>query len=70
MTTSSGEALRTAMDLFETGVEIMRQKLRREHPDASDHELAERLRAWLHHRPGAETGDGPGRVVELGTDRR
>jgi uncharacterized protein (DUF2267 family) len=67
---SSGEALRTAMDLFETGLEIMRQKLRREHPDASDHELRERLRRWLHHRPGAEAGDCPGRAIELSADRR
>jgi hypothetical protein len=41
----------------------MRQNLRREHPDESEVQIEERLRAWLHHRPGAEFGDCEGRRV-------
>ena len=39
--------LRMALDLFETGVEMMRQKLRRDHPDLADHEVEARLGSWL-----------------------
>ena len=53
--------LRMALDLFETGVEMMRQKLRRDHPDLADHEVEARLGAWLRERPGAEFGDAAGR---------
>lgn len=66
---SSGEALRSAVDLFEIGLEIRRQNLRREYPEATEEELDERLRRWLHHRPGAELGDCPGRVVDVGSER-
>jgi hypothetical protein len=52
------------LDLYQTAKDLMRQNLRRRHPNASDEEIAVRLRAWLHHRPGAEHGDvsGPVRV--------
>lgn len=53
--------LRTAFDLFEAGERMMRQKLRREHPDATDREIEEKLLAWLCDRPGAEHGDAVGR---------
>ena len=54
-------------DLYQTAKDLMRQNLRRRHPDASEAEIADRLRAWLHHRPGAEQGDvsGPVRVRQL-----
>ena len=55
--------LRIALDLFETGVEMMRQKLRRDHPDLADHEIQARVRAWLQERPGAKFGDAVGRHV-------
>lgn len=51
------DAFRTTLDLFETGVALMRQNLRRQDPNASESELNERLTEWLHHRPGAELGD-------------
>jgi hypothetical protein len=66
---SAPDAFRTALDLFEIGIEVMRQNLRRAHPDASPQEVEERLLAWLHHRPGAESGDCPGRVVRLSFER-
>jgi hypothetical protein len=53
--------LRMALDLFETGLEMMRQKLRRDHPDLADHEVEARLGSWLRERPGAEFGDAVGR---------
>lgn len=53
--------LRLALDMFEDGVALMRQNLRRRHADESDEEIEARLRAWLHHRPGAEHGDAVGR---------
>jgi hypothetical protein len=55
--------LRIALELFVTGVEMMRQKLRRDHPGLSDREVEARLRAWLRERPGAEFGDAVGRRV-------
>jgi len=55
--------LRMALELFETGVEMMRQKLRRDHPGLADHEIEARVRAWLQERPGAEFGDAVGRRV-------
>jgi hypothetical protein len=54
---------RTALDLFEAGVEMMRQNLRRRYPDASEEEIKTRLGHWLRERPGAEFGDCEGRPV-------
>jgi hypothetical protein len=55
--------LRLALDLFAAGEEMMRQRLRHEHPELSDPEIEERLRAWFQQRPGAEFGDSPGRAL-------
>ncbi len=55
------ERLLVALDLHETGVEIMRQNLRRRFPNESNEEIEGRLVAWLRTRPGAEYGDGVGR---------
>lgn len=49
----------TAIDLWETAVQLRRQSLRREHPAASDDQIDQLLNQWLNHRPGAERGDGP-----------
>ena len=54
---------RTAMELFEAGVSMMRQDLRRRFPDADEEEIKTRLRQWLQERPGAEYGDCDGRPV-------
>jgi hypothetical protein len=50
-----------ALDLHDTGVDLMRQNLRRRHPGASGQEIERLLLAWLHERPGAEHGDAVGR---------
>ncbi len=55
------QRLRIALDLFEFGTDMMRQKLRREAPEAKDEEIQARLVAWLQEHPGAELGDGVGR---------
>jgi hypothetical protein len=51
------EAFRTTLDLFGTGLALMRQNLKRAAPEATDQEIDRRLRQWLHERPGAESGD-------------
>lgn len=60
---AAARRLRLALDLFVTGEELMRQRLRREHPELSLAEIESRLEAWLRERPGAEHGDAPGRPV-------
>jgi hypothetical protein len=53
--------LRLTLALHDEGVRLMRQNLRCRHPDLTDSEIDQRLRAWLSERPGAEHGDGVGR---------
>jgi hypothetical protein len=56
--------LRTAFDLFTAGTRMMRQNLKRRHPEAGEEEIDAMLHKWLRTRPGAEHGDGVGRPVE------
>lgn len=66
MSTTPGTAadrLRLALDLFAAGEAMMRQNLKRRHPEASDAEIEQHLTAWLLERPGAEAGDAAGRPV-------
>jgi len=56
--------MQVAFDLYETAVVMMRQNLRRRHPEADPAEIERRLSAWLRQRPGAEDGDGAGRPVQ------
>ncbi|HXV61245.1 MAG TPA: hypothetical protein VEK15_11165 [Vicinamibacteria bacterium] len=67
---SPAERFRIAMDLFQAGVDMMRQNLKREDPHATEEQIEERLRAWLGHRPGAEFGDSAGRPGEWPRKRR
>lgn len=60
-------SLTVALDLFETGVALMRQNLRRQFPDAGDQDIDRRLQDWLRHRPGAEQGDADGRSLAAAT---
>jgi hypothetical protein len=64
-TTTSSDALRTTLDLFETGLEVMRRNLRRRHPHATPDEIERLLGAWRRDRPGAEFGDCVGRPVDV-----
>lgn len=58
--------LRQALDMYTTGVNMMRQNLRRAAPEADADEIGRRLTAWLHTRPGAEAGDCEGRGRAFG----
>jgi hypothetical protein len=58
------ERFQLALDLYETGVRMLRQKLRRQRPDATEAEIDAAVAAWHAHRPGAEHGDGVGTPVE------
>jgi Rv0078B-related antitoxin len=62
---SVADAFRTTLDLFDTGLDLMRQNLRRTHPEAGDEEIERLLLEWLQDRPGAESGDCPGRTVDV-----
>ena len=57
----TAQKLLTALDLFEAGVTIMRESLRRRHHDADEDQIDELLGEWLRQRPGAQHGDARGR---------
>ncbi len=59
------ENLRTAFELHDFGVGVMRQNLRRQYPEARESEIDERLNDWLRERKGAEYGDAEGRPVSF-----
>jgi hypothetical protein len=52
------DAFRATLDLFQTGIDLMRQNLRRRHPEAGKEDIE---------RPGAESGDCLGRPVDVNT---
>lgn len=56
---------RLTLDLFDAGVRLMRQNLRRSDPRADPQDVNRQLLAWLRERPGAEHGDCPGRPVDV-----
>ena len=53
--------MRIALDLFELDEAMLRQRLRRTRPRASDAEIEDAVVAWRMDRPGAEHGDAPGK---------
>lgn len=57
--------LEAALELAELAEQMVRERLRRAHPEANEDELEEKVLAWLHSRPGAEHGDAVGKVVLL-----
>jgi len=57
--------LRLALDLFDTGEAMMRQRLRSLHPDWTPSQIEDAFGRWLHERPGAEAGDAVGRPAAL-----
>lgn len=66
---AAAEALRAALELFDTGVALMRQNLRRHRPDVDEATIDRLLDSWLLTRPGAEHGDSAGRPRTLDTRR-
>ena len=59
----TAQRLLEACELHELGCEMMKQNLKRRHPELGPEDLRARYLRWLRHRPGAEEGDAPGRVV-------
>ena len=45
------ERLRATFDLYDLAEKVMRQNLRRRHPEASDAEIERRLISWLRKDP-------------------
>jgi hypothetical protein len=63
MSQDAATRLRLALDLFTTGEDMVRERMRRVHPDWTERQIDEAVGAWLRERPGAENGDGQGRPV-------
>lgn len=52
-----------ALELYELGERMFRQRIRRECPDATRDEIDADVGAWLRRRPGADHGDYPGPAI-------
>lgn len=57
------ERFQLALDLYDLSERMLRQKLRRKHPQGTDAEIDAKVDEWLAHRPGAEQGDGDGTPI-------
>jgi hypothetical protein len=57
------ERFQLTLDLYDLSERMLRQKLRRKHPQATDAELEVKVAEWIARRPGAEHGDGEGRPI-------
>jgi hypothetical protein len=60
--TSASDGFAVVVELTETAAAMVAARHRREHPDATDDEVDEVVRAWWRDRPGAPDGDCPGRL--------
>jgi len=58
---SDADRLRLALDMYEFGERMLRARLRRERPSASDTEIEAAIQEWLLSRPDAPVGDAIGR---------
>jgi hypothetical protein len=56
MAAADVEKFRVVFDMCEAGVQMYRQRMRRETPEASAEEIEARVAAWLR-RPSGEVGD-------------
>lgn len=59
-TSSPAERLRVALEMADVGLEMMKRRLEREHPDWDEVQVEEAFVQWLRERPGAPFGDYPG----------
>ncbi len=67
---TEAERLEAALEMWEDGVRMMRENLRRRHPAAAEAEIEDLLDAWLTTREGAEHGDADGVPVPRPRPRR
>jgi len=59
--TPEAQRLRTAFDLFEAGLSMMRARFRRSRPNASPAEIESMVSAWLLQQPNVKFGDAEDR---------
>jgi hypothetical protein len=59
--TREAQRFRLALDMYEFGEQMVRTRLRRSDPTATDEEIEAKVRAWRVARPGAPHGDAVGR---------
>ena len=52
--------LTIAFELYDLGQRLVATRYRRENPEATDSEVAARIREWTLDRPGAPLGDADG----------
>jgi hypothetical protein len=57
------DRMRLTLDLIDLTERMLRQKLRRKHPTATNGELDRMVGEWRRERPGAEHGDAAGRPI-------
>lgn len=57
--------MQTALELFELGEAMLRQRLRRENPLLTEDEVERAVRAWYASKPGPELGAATGRTRKI-----
>jgi hypothetical protein len=60
---AAAERFQVALALFDLGERMLRQRLKRRRPEASEAQIDELVAQWLLRRPGAEHGDSQGRQI-------
>jgi hypothetical protein len=60
---AAAERFELALELCELAERMLREKLRRAHPQRSEAEIEAMIDAWFMERPGAEHGDAEGRPI-------
>jgi len=59
---SPAEKLKLSLQMFEYGCQLMRENLRRQHPELDAEALERALQAWLRNRSDTDYGGGPMRL--------
>ena len=62
------ERMEIAFDLFDLAEDMIRTRVLRENPSATEQDLEHAVDAWMRHRPGAENGDAPGQPISWPQD--
>jgi hypothetical protein len=57
------QRFRLALDMAGAGIQLYRQRMRREHPDADDEEIEAEVQGWLMRRPGDYPGPPSSRLL-------
>ncbi|MEW6746202.1 MAG: hypothetical protein AB1486_25965 [Planctomycetota bacterium] len=62
--------LAETLDLMDAAVRLIEERLRREHPEATEEEIRGLLSDWLRQHEGATHSDGPGQPAPAERMRR